>query len=105
MATADPVPGEVVSDDEPVVTPGPAPASARSRLGLKPLAIALVAIVAGASLFLSGFALGGRVATTPGTPAALESQFAPFWDVFDLIKQRFAGGPTPSDKSLIAAAI
>ncbi len=61
--------------------PPPAPAGARRR-GVSPLQLALatVALLAGAALFLSGFSLGARTATTPGTPAADAELFAPFWD-------------------------
>ena len=67
--------------------------------------IIIVAILAGGGLFLGGYSLGSRVATTPGTPASEEAQFAPFWDVYSVIQKEFAGSPRPSQDALVQAAI
>jgi len=70
----------------------PAPAPARRRgVSALPLALATVALLAGAALFLSGFSLGTRTATTPGTPATDAELFAPFWDVYDSITKSYVG--------------
>jgi carboxyl-terminal processing protease len=71
-----------------------------SRLSL----IAVLLLVA-AALFVSGFTLGARIATTPGTPAGEEARFAPFWDVYSLIQEEYAGSPQPSKDQLVEAAI
>jgi carboxyl-terminal processing protease len=65
----------------------------------------IVAILTGGALFLGGYSLGSRVATTPGTPASEEAQFAPFWDVYSVIQQEYAGSPRPSQDELVQAAI
>jgi carboxyl-terminal processing protease len=80
----------------------------RSRLrrgGLNPaqLALAVVALLAGAALFLSGFTLGARTATTPGTPAAAQALFAPFWDTWDSINRSYVG--QVDQKKLVEGAI
>ncbi len=71
---------------------GPVPAS-RARRGVGPLqlAIATVVLLAGAALFLSGFSLGARTATTPGTPTDQAQLFAPFWDTWDSITKSYVG--------------
>ena len=71
-----------------------------SRLGLL-----IVAVLVGSALFVGGFTLGARVATTPGTPASQEAQFDPFWDVYSLIQNEYAGSPKPSTDQLVQAAI
>lgn len=72
--------------------PAPAPVTARRRsVGPLQLALATVALLAGAALFLSGFSLGARTATTPGTPAADAELFAPFWDVYESITKSYVG--------------
>jgi carboxyl-terminal processing protease len=65
----------------------------------------IVVVLVGSALFLGGYSLGARVATTPGTPASAESQFAPFWDVISLIQSDYAGSPRPTQDDLIRAAI
>jgi len=76
----------------PVSAPLPVSAPARWR-GMRPLQLALatVAVLGGAALFLSGFSLGARTATTPGTPAADAQLFAPFWDVYESITKSYVG--------------
>jgi len=70
-----------------------APVAPARRRGAGPLQLALatVALLAGAALFLSGFSLGARTATTPGTPAAEAELFAPFWDAYDSITKSYVG--------------
>jgi carboxyl-terminal processing protease len=68
------------------------------------LAIVLVAILSGSALFASGYLLGQRQATQPGTPANQEAAFQPFWDVYAAIRDRYALGPV-DQKTLIEGAI
>jgi carboxyl-terminal processing protease len=85
------------------VPPGQAGRPPRRGVGTLQLALAAVALLAGAALFLSGFTLGVRTATTPGTPAADQALFAPFWDTWDSINRSYAG---PVDqKKLVEGAI
>ena len=88
-AAADAAPDGGGPPTEPM-TPAPGPARRRG-VGPLQLALATVAILAGAALFLSGFSLGARTATTPGTPAADAEQFAPFWDVYESITKSYVG--------------
>jgi carboxyl-terminal processing protease len=63
-----------------------------------------VSILAGGALFVSGFLVGQRSIEQPGTPAAAEQAFQPFWDSYDAIIKRFAlGGAT--QQRLIDGAI
>jgi len=82
--------------------------SARQRpnAGIRPvhLALAVVALLAGAALFLSGFSLGARTASMPGTPAGEEQLWAPFWDTYHAIRERYAGGEV-DPKALVEGAI
>ena len=78
-------------------------ATPRRRVGSLQLSLAVVALLAGAALFLSGYTLGARTATTPGTPAADQALFAPFWDTWDSITRSYVG---PVDqKKLVEGAI
>ncbi len=67
------------------------------------LALALATLIGGSTLFLSGYSLGARVATTPGTPADMQAAFAPFWDAYDAITQQFVG--KVDRKKLVEGAI
>lgn len=87
----------------PTDPPTARPARSRRRPVAVALALALVAVIAGSTMFLSGYALGARVATTPGTPADREALFAPFWDAYDAITRQFVG--TVDEKKLVEGAI
>lgn len=98
---------------EPPSAPGPAPvlaepppaAQARPRRSLAvPIALTIVAILAGSALFVSGFALGSLKATTPGTPVDEAAAFQPFWDTYRSVTEDYAGGPVDR-KKLIDGAI
>lgn len=97
---------ELPSDDA-VAEPGtpPIPPAVPPRRGVEPLqlALAVVALLAGAALFLSGFTLGARTATTPGTPAGDQALFAPFWDTWDSINRSYVG--EVDQKKLVEGAI
>jgi carboxyl-terminal processing protease len=77
----------------------------RGRLG-RPMAVAvaIVAILAGSALFVSGFTLGRQVATTPGTPVAELQDFQAFWDSYHAVTERYAGGIVDG-KALVEGAI
>lgn len=68
------------------------------------LVLVAVALFAGATLFLSGFSLGARTATTPGTPAGEAELWAPFWDTYRSITTRYALGPV-DPRDLVEGAI
>jgi carboxyl-terminal processing protease len=90
----------------PVVA-GPAVASSSSSSARGPimaLAMVVVSILAGGALFVSGFLVGQRSIEQPGTPAAAEQAFQPFWDSYDAIIKRFALGER-TQQSLIDGAI
>jgi carboxyl-terminal processing protease len=99
-AGPDPVPTSYDFHAGPVLV---APPRSR-RASVLALAIALVAILAGGALFMAGFSLGERAGSQPGTPASDDKAFEPFWNTYDTIIQRYAGGPV--DKTtLIQGAI
>ena len=77
---------------DPVVAVAAPPARRRRRVSAVQLAIVIVAIVAGSGLFLSGYSLGRRTASDPGTPASEDTAFQPFWDTYHTIEDRYAGG-------------
>jgi carboxyl-terminal processing protease len=88
------------------VAPQPVTVVAPPRRGVPVLAIAiaLVAILAGGALFMSGYTLGQRRAEQPGTPASDDAAFQPFWDAYRQIVERYAGGEVDRD-ALIQGAI
>ena len=77
---------------DPVVAVAAPPARRRRRVSAVQLAVVVVAIVAGSGLFLSGYSLGRRTASDPGTPASEDTAFQPFWDTYHTIEDRYAGG-------------
>jgi len=76
---------------EPVTPVAPTSAPGR-HLPILPIAVALVAILAGGALFMSGYSLGAKASSQPGTPAGEAKAFQPFWDAYHSIDQRYAGG-------------
>ena len=80
------------------------PAAPRARLPILPLAVALVAILAGGALFMSGYTMGRQMALEPGTPPTESDTFKPFWDTYRAITQRYAGGDV-DEPALIEGAI
>jgi carboxyl-terminal processing protease len=84
---SEPAPPERMTPERPVVAPSPA-----RRVSAVAISIALVAVLAGSALFLSGYTMGRQAATEPGTPASLGTAFQPFWDTYDAIDDRYAGG-------------
>jgi len=102
MQTAEPAPVQHLEVPVTAVAP-PAQVSTR-RLQALPLAIAVVVILGGSALFMSGYSLGRQTATQPGTPAADQGAFVPFWDTYDTINERYAGGDVDRE-ALIQGAI
>ena len=97
-----PAAGDAPSAPVPSVsTPG---ARRQRRLTVLPLAIAVVALLTGGALFMSGYSLGLHAGEQPGTPVSDEQAFAPFWDTYHTIIDRYALGPV-DQTSLIQGAI
>ncbi|MEO8571594.1 MAG: S41 family peptidase [Chloroflexota bacterium] len=91
-----------MSDDAAAGNVDP-PARAR-RAPVVAISIALIALFGGSTLFLSGYTLGRQAAAGPGTPAALRTDFQPFWDTYQAITDRYAGG-TVDRTALVQGAI
>jgi carboxyl-terminal processing protease len=106
MLPHDPAPDEatVAAWEQPRV---PVTPRSERRSGIGPilvLAVAVVTVLAGGTLFMSGYLLGQRTAEQPGTPAALADEFQPFWDTYRTIEQRYAGGKI-DEQALVRGAI
>jgi carboxyl-terminal processing protease len=86
-APADPAPG----GSGPAESPAPAPRG--RRLPAISLAIAIVAVLTGGALFMSGYTLGLHAGEQPGTAVTDEQAFQPFWDTYHTITDRYALGP------------
>lgn len=104
MLPHDPGPGgpanRSAEDTGPVTVAG----RRRPRLPALAIAVALVAVLAGGALFMSGYTLGQRRVDQPGTPAGDDVAFEPFWNAYRQIVDRYAGGEVDRDK-LIQGAI
>jgi carboxyl-terminal processing protease len=99
----------IVEPFEPKALPSPPlervrPRRSRARTSVLWLSIALIAILGGGTLFLSGYSLGRQAATTPGTPVDEAQLFQPFWDAYRAVTARYAGGPVDRQK-LVEGAI
>ena len=109
MLASDPPPADApAADVAPAGLPADGaalPAEPRAgRLRRLPWFIALVAILGGSGLFLSGFALGALRTSTPGTPLADRQAFEPFWDTYNSIESDYALDPVDR-KTLVEGAI
>lgn len=90
-------------DRPPLDRPRLDPVGDRRRIAPVHLALAVVGLLAGAALFVSGYSLGTHTAATPGTPAGQEQAFSPFWDAYDAITKQYVG---PVDqKALVEGAV
>ena len=78
------------------------PPAVRARSAI--VAVALVAVLAGSALFVSGWSLGRQSALTPGTPVDEAEAFQPFWDTYRAVTERYAGGDVDR-KALVEGAI
>jgi carboxyl-terminal processing protease len=76
----------------------------RGRLPILPIAIAVVALLAGGALFMSGYSMGRQLADEPGTPVSEDEAFRPFWDTYHTITDRYVGSELDRD-ALIQGAI
>ena len=83
----------------PVVPPAP-----RRGGWILAVAVVLVAVLGGGSLFMSGFVLGQRTENQPGTPGSEAEAFQPFWDAYRAIRDRYALEPVDR-KAIIEGAI
>jgi carboxyl-terminal processing protease len=99
----EPEPGEGAAASVPIgpITMGPRP---QPRAAIVAVAMLVIAVLAGGALFLGGFTLGQRAATQPGTPANDEQLFEPFWNTYQAIVNRYAGGDVDRQK-LVEGAI
>jgi carboxyl-terminal processing protease len=89
----------------PVALQPPVPSSgARRGSSVLALAIAVVAVLAGGALFMSGVLVGQRLDAQPGTPTSRADAFQPFWDTYDAIVDRYAGGDV-DQQAIIRGAI
>ena len=92
----------------PTAAPSPLPdasaATSRRRPRLIAASVGLVAILAGSALFISGYTLGREALLEPGTPGGAAAAFQPFWDTYQTISDRYAGGPVSRD-GLVQGAI
>jgi carboxyl-terminal processing protease len=102
MHTADPDP--VIHLDVPMTAVSPPVELGGRRLRALPVAIAVIVVLGGSALFMSGYSMGRQTASQPGTPAADEGAFVPFWDTYDTINERYAGGEVDRD-TLVQGAI
>lgn len=84
----------------PAVVLAPAP----RRSPILPIAIVVVALLAGGALFMSGYSMGRQSAVEPGTPVTDDEAFRPFWDTYHTIQERYAGGEVDRD-ALVQGAI
>jgi carboxyl-terminal processing protease len=96
------VPGLAAGPAGPIGPVSPARRSARTGAALG-LATVVVAVMAGAALFMSGFWLGGRDLTQPGTPPSDDQLFEPFWNTYQTIVNRYAGGEVDKAKIIQGA--
>lgn len=67
------------------------------------VALVLVAVLAGAALFAAGFTLGLQQSLTPGTGAAEQELFEPFWEAYRKISTEYVGSYEP--RLLVEGAI
>jgi carboxyl-terminal processing protease len=99
MLSSDSAPDSLDVPASPVL-----PRRSSARTPILAMAMVVVAILAGGSLFVSGFLVGQRSAEQPGTPASSEQAFQPFWDTYNTILKRFALGGE-DQQSLVRGAI
>jgi carboxyl-terminal processing protease len=78
--------------------------AARRGPSILAVAVAVVAVLAGSALFMSGVLVGQRLDAQPGTPTNRADQFQPFWDTYEAIQNRYAGGDI-DQQALIRGAI
>ena len=92
MVPADSESSAILDVSIPVTPVTRANQAGRRRIRLLPVAGAVVAVLAGSALFLSGYTMGRQAAAEPGTPVSAAEAFQPFWDAYHTIIERYAGG-------------
>jgi carboxyl-terminal processing protease len=107
----DPSPPDWASDlpAGPGYVAGPVPVPVEGRpvrrggliLGI---ALALVAVLGGGALFVSGYALGIRQADQPGTGSTEQQDFEAFWEAYHNIRDQYALGPVDT-QTVVEGAI
>ncbi len=101
----EPSPTDLPPPSEPPLPPAADPGAVPGRrVPILPISIALVVLLAGGALFMSGYSMGRQTAVEPGTPVRDEEAFRPFWDTYHTINERYAGGDVDRD-ALIQGAI
>ena len=80
------------------------PVPARRGSSMLAVALGVVAVLAGGALFMSGVLVGQRIDAQPGTPTSRADAFQPFWDTYEAIEDRYAGGDI-NQEALIRGAI
>ncbi len=92
MDPVDPRHPELDDASDPDLPPPASPTPSRRRPPLVALSVALVAVLAGSALFVSGYTIGRQAAAAPGTAPSDDAAFQPFWDTYHTINDRYAGG-------------
>jgi carboxyl-terminal processing protease len=87
-----------------LLPPAVIPSPARRSAPILPIAIVVVALLAGSALFMSGYTMGRQTALEPGTPVSEDAAFRPFWDTYHTINERYAGGEVDRD-AIVQGAI
>jgi carboxyl-terminal processing protease len=102
MLPAEPAPAAIldIAGTPVVLTTQPS----RQRAHLLPISVAVIGVLAGSALFVSGYTMGRQSALEPGTPVSEDAAFQPFWDAYHTINERYAGGPVDRE-TLISGAI
>jgi carboxyl-terminal processing protease len=90
-----------VPPDPPLIPP---PSRTGRSMPILPIAIVVVALLAGGALFMSGYTMGRQTALEPGTPVSEDAAFRPFWDTYHTINERYAGGAVDRD-AIVQGAI
>ena len=103
-ASSQPQPSADWSYRQPPVAPVGPLAGPRRSSPILAISIAVVTVLAGGALFMSGFLVGQRAATQPGTPPDRAEIFQPFWDTYQAIDTQYAGGEI-DQQALIRGAI
>ena len=80
------------------------PSASQRPAPILPIAVVVVALLAGGALFMSGYTMGRQTAVEPGTPVSEDAAFRPFWDTYHTINERYAGGEVDRD-ALVQGAI
>ena len=88
----------------PLLMPAAETGRSRRRPRLLAASLAIVAVLGGSALFISGYTLGREALLEPGTPPGADSQFQAFWDTYHTITDRYAGGPV-DQTTLVDGAI